>query len=97
MVSFVSPPPQEYVDYNGGAGVQHIALRTEDIITTVRTLFLAQVPSVSTAGTVSAKWSGRWWQFPWKDGRVSLPALANSQFAEEVHSAEPSSPKSKQA
>lgn len=44
MVSFVS---QEYVDYNGGAGVQHIALRTEDIITTVRTLFLAQVPSVS--------------------------------------------------
>ena len=26
---------QEYVDYNGGAGVQHIALHTEDIITTV--------------------------------------------------------------
>ncbi|ERE74779.1 4-hydroxyphenylpyruvate dioxygenase-like protein, partial [Cricetulus griseus] len=25
---------QEYVDYNGGAGVQHIALKTEDIITT---------------------------------------------------------------
>ncbi|XP_020927832.1 4-hydroxyphenylpyruvate dioxygenase isoform X1 [Sus scrofa] len=24
---------QEYVDYNGGAGVQHIALKTEDIIT----------------------------------------------------------------
>ncbi|XP_049721833.1 4-hydroxyphenylpyruvate dioxygenase isoform X3 [Elephas maximus indicus] len=24
---------QEYVDYNGGAGVQHIALRTQDIIT----------------------------------------------------------------
>ena len=23
---------QEYVDYHGGAGVQHIALRTEDII-----------------------------------------------------------------
>uniref|UniRef100_A0A8L2Q085 4-hydroxyphenylpyruvate dioxygenase n=1 Tax=Rattus norvegicus TaxID=10116 RepID=A0A8L2Q085_RAT len=29
---------QEYVDYNGGAGVQHIALRTEDIITTIRHL-----------------------------------------------------------
>ena len=26
---------QEYVDYNGGAGVQHIAMRTEDIITAV--------------------------------------------------------------
>ncbi|GAB1290157.1 4-hydroxyphenylpyruvate dioxygenase [Apodemus speciosus] len=29
---------QEYVDYNGGAGVQHIALKTEDIITTIRHL-----------------------------------------------------------
>ena len=29
---------QEYVDYYAGAGVQHIALRTEDIITTVRLL-----------------------------------------------------------
>jgi len=26
---------QEYVDYYGGPGVQHIAMRTEDIITTV--------------------------------------------------------------
>jgi len=26
---------QEYVDYNGGAGVQHIALATSDIISTV--------------------------------------------------------------
>ncbi|GAB6026978.1 hypothetical protein CHUAL_013647 [Chamberlinius hualienensis] len=26
---------QEYVDYYGGAGVQHIALNTEDIITAV--------------------------------------------------------------
>lgn len=26
---------QEYVDYNGGAGVQHIALKTQDIITAV--------------------------------------------------------------
>jgi 4-hydroxyphenylpyruvate dioxygenase len=26
---------QEYVDYNGGAGVQHIALNTSDIITAV--------------------------------------------------------------
>lgn len=29
---------QEYVDYNGGAGVQHIALRTNDIISTVTNL-----------------------------------------------------------
>lgn len=27
---------QEYVDYYGGAGVQHIALNSSDIITTVR-------------------------------------------------------------
>ncbi|XP_016009307.2 4-hydroxyphenylpyruvate dioxygenase [Rousettus aegyptiacus] len=29
---------QEYVDYYGGAGVQHIALKTQDIITTIRSL-----------------------------------------------------------
>ncbi|RGB31774.1 Glyoxalase/Bleomycin resistance protein/Dihydroxybiphenyl dioxygenase [Rhizophagus diaphanus] len=29
---------QEYVDYYGGAGVQHIALRTEDIITSITNL-----------------------------------------------------------
>lgn len=29
---------QEYVDYYAGAGVQHIALRTEDVITTVQRL-----------------------------------------------------------
>ncbi|KAM8816692.1 4-hydroxyphenylpyruvate dioxygenase [Rhynchonycteris naso] len=29
---------QEYLDYNGGAGVQHIALRTQDIITSIRHL-----------------------------------------------------------
>ncbi|KAM6166499.1 4-hydroxyphenylpyruvate dioxygenase [Erethizon dorsatum] len=29
---------QEYVEYNGGAGVQHIALKTQDIITTIRHL-----------------------------------------------------------
>lgn len=27
---------QEYVEYHGGAGVQHIAINTEDIITAVR-------------------------------------------------------------
>ena len=26
---------QEYIDYNGGAGVQHIAMATDDIITAV--------------------------------------------------------------
>uniref|UniRef100_A0A5F9DKM7 4-hydroxyphenylpyruvate dioxygenase n=1 Tax=Oryctolagus cuniculus TaxID=9986 RepID=A0A5F9DKM7_RABIT len=29
---------QEYVDYNGGAGVQHIALKTHDIISAIRHL-----------------------------------------------------------
>ncbi|XP_004843929.1 4-hydroxyphenylpyruvate dioxygenase isoform X1 [Heterocephalus glaber] len=29
---------QEYVEYNGGAGVQHIALKTPDIITSIRHL-----------------------------------------------------------
>ena len=28
---------QEYVDYNGGAGVQHIAMHTSDIISSVST------------------------------------------------------------
>jgi len=41
---------QEYVDYYGGAGVQHIALRTDDILTTVRRMkergveFLDKIP-----------------------------------------------------
>ncbi|XP_020019263.1 4-hydroxyphenylpyruvate dioxygenase isoform X1 [Castor canadensis] len=42
---------QEYVDYNGGAGVQHIALKTQDIIAAIRHLrergmeFLAVPPT----------------------------------------------------
>ena len=41
---------QEYVDYNGGAGVQHIAMRTNDIITAVwADLFVTfSVPSYGT-------------------------------------------------
>jgi len=41
---------QEYVDYYGGPGVQHIAMRTEDIITTVTRMkqrgvvFLEKIP-----------------------------------------------------
>jgi 4-hydroxyphenylpyruvate dioxygenase len=41
---------QEYVDYYNGAGVQHIAMRTEDIITTVERMkergveFLDKIP-----------------------------------------------------
>lgn len=31
---------QEYVDYHGGAGVQHVAMRTNDIITTVTRLLV---------------------------------------------------------
>ena len=30
--------PQEYIEYNGGPGVQHIALRTSDIMHTVAML-----------------------------------------------------------
>ena len=37
-IHLLHPFPQEYVDYNGGAGVQHIALRTTDIIATVTNL-----------------------------------------------------------
>jgi hypothetical protein len=67
------------VDYNGGAGVQHIALKTEDIITAVRTLCLAQVPSgLLAAGTVSADESSGWWQSPWKDDGASLSSPTNS-------------------
>lgn len=40
---FLASLPQEYVDYNGGAGVQHIALKTEDITTAVRSLFLVLI------------------------------------------------------
>lgn len=35
---------QEYVDYNGGAGVQHIALKTQDIIAAVRNPLLVLSP-----------------------------------------------------
>ena len=41
---------QEYVDFYGGPGVQHIAMRTEDIITTVTRMkergveFLEKIP-----------------------------------------------------
>ncbi len=41
---------QEYVEYYGGAGVQHIAMRTDDIVTTVQRLkargveFLEKIP-----------------------------------------------------
>lgn len=38
----------EYVDYYGGAGIQHIALNTSDIITTVNTcesfIFSIRIP-----------------------------------------------------
>ena len=51
---------QEYVDYYGGAGVQHIALNTPDIISTVRSMSVQGsdgegkignwVPSISRQG-----------------------------------------------
>lgn len=40
---FLASLLQEYVDYNGGAGVQHIALKTKDIITAVRSPFLVLI------------------------------------------------------
>lgn len=39
-MSCISVSSQEYVDYNGGPGVQHIALNTSDIIQTVSLLRL---------------------------------------------------------
>ena len=39
IVYFIEFNPQEYIDYYGTAGVQHIALRSEDIITSVRKRF----------------------------------------------------------
>lgn len=39
---------QEYVEYHGGAGVQHIAINTEDIITAVRlNLYLLYIVQAS--------------------------------------------------
>lgn len=46
----LSRPPQEYVDYNGGAGVQHIALKTGDIISAVRSLFSGLIHSALSPG-----------------------------------------------
>lgn len=42
---------QEYVDYNAGAGVQHIALRSEDIITSVTNLRKRGVEFLSIPST----------------------------------------------
>lgn len=42
---------QEYVEYYGGAGIQHIALRTEDIITSVSALTARGVEFLSVPST----------------------------------------------
>ncbi|XP_012413460.1 4-hydroxyphenylpyruvate dioxygenase [Trichechus manatus latirostris] len=47
---------QEYVDYNGGAGVQHIALKTEDIIMAVRTPFLVLIHVLCSSRGSPCKW-----------------------------------------
>jgi 4-hydroxyphenylpyruvate dioxygenase len=39
---------QEYTDYYGGAGVQHIALNTSDIITAVPTNISSYILSIKT-------------------------------------------------
>jgi 4-hydroxyphenylpyruvate dioxygenase len=39
---------QEYTDYYGGAGVQHIALNTSDIITAVPTNISSCILSIKT-------------------------------------------------
>lgn len=51
--------PQEYVDYNGGAGVQHIALKTQDIITAVRSSFLVLIHLSSSSRANLCKMEGR--------------------------------------
>lgn len=40
MITGIFSVLQEYVDYYGGAGVQHIAMNTDDIIKTVRITYL---------------------------------------------------------
>jgi 4-hydroxyphenylpyruvate dioxygenase len=57
---------QEFIDYYGEAGTQHIALRTEDIVGTVRGLrangveFLGMpTPTTSRCPTGSATWASR--------------------------------------
>ncbi|KAM6156242.1 4-hydroxyphenylpyruvate dioxygenase [Rhynchocyon petersi] len=42
---------QEFVDYNGGPGVQHIALKTEDIITAIRCLRERGMEFLAVPGT----------------------------------------------
>lgn len=42
---------QEYVEYNGGAGVQHIALNTSDIVTAIRNLRARGVEFLSIPDT----------------------------------------------
>lgn len=45
---------QEFLDYNSGAGVQHIALRTRDAIATVTHLRQRQVPFITVPDTYYA-------------------------------------------
>ena len=42
---------EEYVDFNGGVGVQHIALQTPDIITSVRNLRARGVEFINVPDT----------------------------------------------
>lgn len=61
--------PQEYVDYNGGAGVQHIALKTADIITAVRA---ASGPSLCPAAPGTGRQGSPGPTFmAWRPGRLS--------------------------
>lgn len=52
--------PQEYVDYNGGAGVQHIALKTHDIIMAVRNPFLVLIYLPFSSRANLCKMKRRW-------------------------------------
>lgn len=46
------------MDYNGGAGVQHIALKTQDIITAVRSSFLVLIHLSSSSRANLCKMRG---------------------------------------
>ena len=50
---------QEYVDYYGGAGVQHIALNTPDIISTVRSMSFKVVTVKEKSGIGYLVFPGR--------------------------------------
>ena len=53
---------QEYVDYYGGAGVQHIAMRTDDIIPTVGGVYVLALGVRAVIVYVYQSWLMYWYE-----------------------------------